>query len=81
MTYGDVFMQIVAEVSGKPKENFAWMYEHIQRFPIGTDFDKELTDEEAEALLENLRKEKDSIRAWLIKGGFMDELGEPLGNA
>ena len=69
MTNKDVLIQILSEVSGKPKSEVESLFENIKgNMPLGNKMDKELSDQDAEKLLSNLRKEKSGIMDWLIQG-------------
>ena len=69
MKRGDVFTQILSEVTGKPKESLADLLEAFKAtIPGQHKFDEEIPDTEAKELLENLRKEKSGILSWLVRG-------------
>lgn len=71
MTKADVFVQILSEVSGKPKELVGDLLTAFRKtFPGQDRFDDELPDAEASQLLAGLRKEKEGIRAWLNSGFY-----------
>lgn len=84
MTRADIFIQILSEVSGKPKEEISTLLEVFNAaFPGPNKFDEELTDDAAQKLLEGLRKEKDGIRQWLMEGYLQFVLASkpPAGHA
>lgn len=84
MTRGDVFIQILSEVSGKPKESVFELLEFFKStIPGQHKFDEELPDGEAEALLTGLRQEKEGIKAWLMTGyqRFLLKNSRPAGSA
>lgn len=80
----EVFIQILHEVSGKPKE---FIDDLLNAFLVSTGakhkFNEEISDEEYETLLKGLREEKEGINAWLIKGNldFILHHGKTQGNA
>ncbi len=68
MTRADIFIQILSEVTGRPKAELASLLAMFRSVYPGGRWDDVLPDNEAQALLEGLRKEKEGIRAWLAKG-------------
>ncbi len=69
MTLSDVFMQILAEIAKEHKEEVRELLETFQSTISGLNkFDKELTADEVAQLLEDFRKDKDTIRVWLLQG-------------
>lgn len=70
MTNQDIFIQIVSEVSGRPKEEIADLLAAIRRAHPGGKWDKELSDKEAETLLVELRAEAPGILRWLVEGAM-----------
>jgi hypothetical protein len=69
MTRGDVFIKILAEVSGEPETVAADFLKFLRAMPPGIPrIDDELPADEAEELLTALRAEKEGIRAWLMDG-------------
>lgn len=68
MTKADVFVQILHEVTGKSKEEVRILLDEATAQTGRAGFDEELTDAEAEQWLEDLRKEKDGIMNWLLRG-------------
>jgi|GEM_PF-3188123 hypothetical protein len=84
MKQGDIFIQIIHEVTGKPKEFAAEMLEIFKSMiPGPTKFDEEISDEEAESLLIELRKEKEGIAKFIIDGylRFFLRKSPPSGSA
>lgn len=65
MTRRDVLVQILSEVSGKPKE---FVCNVVGVVPPSPAMDDQLPDGEGEELLERLRREKPGILNWLIEG-------------
>ncbi|BDD88732.1 hypothetical protein [Desulfofustis limnaeus] len=69
MTNRDIFIQILHEVSGEEKAKLNGLLDMIKhRLPPGHKLDEELTDEKANQLLSDLRKEKLGILQWLHEG-------------
>jgi hypothetical protein len=69
MTRSDVFMQILTEIANEHREEVREILEVFQSTIPGLNkFDKELSADEAEQLLTGFRKDKDSIRVWLLQG-------------
>jgi len=68
MTNGDVFIQILSEVTGQPEENVGFLVELAKKHNPHHGFDKELTPDEAQEMLQALRKEKNGIIQWLAQG-------------
>lgn len=80
----DVFIQILHEVSGKPKD---FINDTLDAFLTASGsahrYDEEISAAEYETLLNGMRKEKEGIRAWLMKGhlDFVLRHGDPKGSA
>lgn len=65
----DVFIQILHEVSGKPKAAVDDILDaFLTTVPGQHKFDEEISAAEYEQLLNGLRKEKEGIAKWLIDG-------------
>ena len=82
MTYADVFIQILHEVTGKSKQELSAAIKIIKTVEPGR-LDEKLSDEKAKTLLSSLRQEKEGILAWYVKA-CMDahlESVEPVGSA
>jgi hypothetical protein len=74
MTYEDVLIQILSEVTGNSKSEVTDLMKIFKdRFPIGHKLNEELPDDKAEKLINELRKEKAGILQWLIQGKMMVE--------
>ncbi len=74
MTYGDIMAQILSEVSGKPKDQVGELMETFKlSYPGKNKLDDEVPDDKAQQLLNDLRKEKDGIRLWLLQGALRTE--------
>lgn len=70
MTNQDIMIQILHEVTGKPKKEVRRMVKAVRSAlkERGRGFDKERPAAEAEELLAKLRTEKEGILAWLVSG-------------
>ena len=70
MTRGDVFIQILSELSGEPKKLIAEMLYVIKDSmpPEQHTFDEEITDTEVGRLLDELIQEKEAILNWFFEG-------------
>jgi hypothetical protein len=80
----DVFIQILHEVSGKPKSFIEGLLDSfITATGVSNRFDEDITEVEYKTLLEGMRKEKEGIKAWLIQGNldFVLRHGDPFGKA
>ena len=72
MTRRNVFTQILSEVSEKPTKDIAEILDQfLQAFAGKHKFDEVLPDQQADQMLQELREEKEGIRAWLIQGGLI----------
>jgi hypothetical protein len=70
MTRGDVFIQIMSELSGEPKKLIAEMLSLI-KFSMPPElhrFDEEISDTKAGQLTDELMKEKEAIFNWFLEG-------------
>jgi hypothetical protein len=85
MTRGDVFIEILSELSGEPKKLIAEMLSAIQISmpPELHRFDEEISDIEAGQLLDELTQEKEAILNWFLEGyrRFLLRTRIPQGNA
>jgi hypothetical protein len=68
MTYKKIFVQILSEVSGKSKKELNDTISSFHKFKPNNNLDKELSYEESQKLLNQLRKEGPGILAWLVEG-------------
>ncbi len=70
MTRGEVITKVLSEVSGKPEREIAafWKLGLASIPPEQHNFDEELSDADADALLAVLRKGKQGIADWIMKG-------------
>jgi len=70
MTRGDVFIQILSELSCEPKELIAEMLNVITvSIPLEEHrFDEEISETEASRLLDDLMQEKEAILSWFFEG-------------
>ncbi len=79
MTNRDVMVQILHEVTGKPKKQVEKIVKAL-RFSLPDKchkYDQRLTPDESEKLLTELRTEKEGILAWLVNGAMKDRLDLP----
>lgn len=68
MTKAEIFVQIISEVSGKPKHELQEMFSDIRKANPGGKWDEKLSDIEAEKLLTELRTEAPGIFNWFLEG-------------
>lgn len=85
MTRGDVFIQVMSELSGEPKNLIAEML-HLIKVEIPPElhrFDEEISEFKAVRLIDELRKEKEAILYWFVGGyrRFLLCTRTPQGNA
>jgi hypothetical protein len=82
VTNADIFIQILSEASGKPREEVETLADTFYQ-TIGSRFrlDEELSDDKAQELLKSMRQELPGIRAWLVQGGLMANPGGVKGTA
>ncbi len=72
MTYEDIFLQILHEVTNKPKTELLGLVEGLkQMVPDKHKLDDQLPDNEGEQVLDIMRTQKEAIRAMLIKNNLM----------
>lgn len=85
MTRGDVFIQLMSELSGEPKKLIAEMLDVIKTSmpPELHRFDEEISDTKAGRLTDELMKEKEAILSWFLGGYrlFLLCTRTPQGNA
>ncbi len=74
MTRGDVIIQILHEVTGKPQKIVRELFDLALKNIPEHKFDEALSDKEAEELLNGLRKEKEGILNWLLRGNLEFQL-------
>ncbi len=70
MTRGDVFVQILTELSGEPKELISEML-HVIKSSISAElhtFDEEISDIEAGQLVDELMQEREFVLDWFLEG-------------
>ena len=85
MTRGDVFIQVMSELSGEPEKIIAEMLSLIKFSmpPKLHRFDEEISEAKARRLTAELMKEKEAILNWFL-GGYRQFLlctRTPQGNA
>ncbi len=85
MTRGDVFIQLMSELSGEPKKLIAEMLDVIKTSMASElhRFDEEISDTKAESLIDELMNEKEAILNWFLGGYHVFLLCNrmPQGNA
>lgn len=66
-------LRILAEVTGKTEEEFAWTLEAVAEKDdqVRANLDEKLPEQEAAKLMNDLRQEKEGILAWLVRGAMM----------
>lgn len=71
-TKRDIFHRILSEVSGKSEDEVAEMFRQFETFRPGelSGMDVEMSDDEAEKLMTELRAEKEGIAHWLMEGAM-----------
>lgn len=79
MKKSEIFIQTLAEVSGRPKNELEDMLAAIRRANPGGGWDQEVPESEAKKLLASFRKEATGIIAWLVQGAA--EVSRHNGNA
>ncbi len=70
MTRGDVFIQVLSELSGERKELISEML-HVIKGSISPElhtFDEEISDSEAGQLIDELMQEREPILNWFFEG-------------
>jgi len=80
----DVFIQILHEVSNKPKAEIGKMLDDwLKANPGPNKFDEEISVVEYERVLGGLREQKEGIARWLMSGNLdvLLRFGEPRGRA
>jgi len=68
MTWGEVFTQVILEVSGKTEQDMEASLAAFRKTVPKGKWDTELPDDEAQKLLADLGKESSGILAWLVRG-------------
>lgn len=80
----DVFIQILHEVSNKPKAEIEKMLDDwLKANPGPNKLDEEMSAVEYERVIGGLRKQKEGIARWLMSGNLdvLLRFGEPQGRA
>lgn len=70
MTYGDILIEAMAEATGESKEELRFLLEVFKKQYPKSNIDQDLSEEEANALLERLRNDKESISSLFTTGDF-----------
>jgi hypothetical protein len=68
MTYGEIMTTILSEVTGRPRSTFEPALKAARAMSPDHRLNMELSPDEAQKLLADLRKEKAGILNWLIEG-------------
>lgn len=70
MTYQEIFIQIISEVSGKPKQEINELLSAFRKTNPGGKWDNIIPDKDADKLLTDLRAEAPGILRWLVEGAM-----------
>lgn len=70
MTYGEILIEAMAEATGESKEELKFILGVFRKQYPKANIDQELPEDEAKALLERLRNDKDSISTFFTTGEF-----------
>ncbi len=70
MTKADVFIQIISEVTGAPRQEVSDLHSNIMKAHPDQNWDKIIPDNEIDELFKGLRAEAPGILAWLMKGAM-----------
>jgi len=65
MTYGELFTQVISEVTGKPQDQLLDFLAYFRTIIPGGNFDKQIHPDEAQSLLDEIRRHPVAIKAWL----------------
>jgi len=70
MTRGDVFIQVLSELSNEPREVIAEMFCSIKANMTDEEhrFDEEISDTDVGQLIDELMEEKEAIINWFLEG-------------
>lgn len=79
MKKSEIFVQTLAEVSGRPKKELEDILATFRRANPGGGWDNEVPESEAQKLLATFRKEAPGILDWLAQGAA--EVARHKGNA
>ena len=70
-TNADVFSTILSEVTGKPLKDISELLKLFrQKYSGGDSFDQQITQQQFDTLLAELREEKSGIFNWLLQEGL-----------
>ncbi len=74
MTFGNILAQVIAEITGRPKEKIMEIVNSIEKaFPGKQRLEEEVPDDKVELVLNELRKEKPAILAQLRQYEMMTD--------
>lgn len=79
VTRGEIIIQILCEVSGRPKSELDGLADIIRRKAPNSRWDESVSDDEAAKLITELRAEGPGILAWLVQGAA--SVHSHIGNA
>lgn len=68
MTYGEIFIQVLSEVTGQSEEHVNDLLSKFRARHPGDNFDEEMPPEKAEAILKAARENPTAIMDWLVQG-------------
>lgn len=70
MTRGEIIIQIISEVSGKSKSEFSDLLSSVPKNKSLGKWDEEISEKEAQKLINELRSDSSGILAWLVRGAM-----------
>lgn len=74
MTRGEVFINVLAEVLGKPKEQVAHLLGFLRAaYPEDLRFDEELTKKQAEGIHRDLMDQKQVLQQWADRATSLEQ--------
>ncbi|MGD9947546.1 MAG: hypothetical protein AB7U29_03590 [Desulfobulbus sp.] len=68
MTYQDIFVQILSEVSGETPARILEFVKTVKAAKPGGNWDIKLSDKDSEEIISKLRKDAPAIVRWLEEG-------------
>ena len=68
ITRAEIFVQILSEVSGKPRHKVACRLTEFRKTHPGNSWDRKIPRNEAQRLLTDLRKDAPAIMSWVVSG-------------
>lgn len=72
MTYGDIFIRVLADATGKPESEVRSIMEVILGLPEfgGAGMRREIPDAEAERIIADIGRDTEGTRRWLREGAI-----------